>query len=764
MRPIITAAIAAMLMASAPLYAQSKIGLASQAAMRSHRLQKQGLLRTPSQQPQAQWAGAFVTLADGASASDLEGVEGVTVRSVRGNIALVTVDYDHIEALAALEAVTSLNLSRQVNPALDHARAESGVEAIHQGTDLPKAYTGQGVLTGIYDTGFDIHHPNFANPDGTTRVDMLAHLRMNTAGTALLETCYTSDPNDNNEDIERFTTDNRQAYHGSHTLGIMSGAFTGTVTAATPSGEGAATLTQISNPYYGVATGANIAVGCGDLNDMCIGYGVDYIVSYAEYLQQPCVINLSLGSNLGSHDPNSQMNKFLDFAVEQTGAIICVSAGNEGDMPLAVTKTLTADDPQLKTFLKPTYTEQPTMRYGQAYIYSDTEQEFELQVVIFNQKRGAIAFRLPLQQTQELGTPLYYASSDFSTGSEIVNTNFDKYFSGYLGLARMVDPDTGRYYAMVDFYFADKEANTDSNYTVGFQIDGQAGQRINAWCDGQFTVFSDLGYADKGWSNGTTDGTISDMACGYNTIAVGSYNTRNEWGGLDGHSYDYKEYFPLGDISLFSSWGTLLDGRTLPHICAPGAAIISSTNSYYTSLLQGETDYLFSATATGANGRKYHWQREQGTSMAAPFAAGVIALWLEADPTLTVEQVKDIMAQTATIDEAVTTTGNPVQWGAGKLNPVEGLKEVIRRSQSGISTLNPDADNRLILQQQGGRITLFLSGQKSLQASVTNLAGQTVLTASATGTDTLSLDGSHLAPGVYIISVNHGQHTRKIVI
>lgn len=41
-----------------------------------------------------------------------------------------------------------------------------------------------------------------------------------------------------------------------------------------------------------------------------------------------------------------------------------------------------------------------------------------------------------------------------------------------------------------------------------------------------------------------------------------------------------KETISAGEVSRFSSYGTLADGRNLPDICAPGASVISSVNTY----------------------------------------------------------------------------------------------------------------------------------------------------------------------------------------
>ena len=141
---------------------------------------------------------------------------------------------------------------------------------------------------------------------------------------------------------------------------------------------------------------------------------------------------------------------------------------------------------------------------------------------------------------------------------------------------------------------------------------------------------------------------------------------------LDGYVYGYNKKgqnddFPAGEISRFSSYGTLADGRNLPDICAPGASVVSSVNTYcVTNPSMGYTNAALQAKFE-QGGKTYFWHQSLGTSMATPVVAGAIALWLEANPNLTYKDVVRIIKETAVKDNYVTSTGDPVQWGAGKL-------------------------------------------------------------------------------------------------
>ena len=318
-------------------------------------------------------------------------------------------------------------------------------------------------------------------------------------------------------------------------------------------------------------------------------------------------------------------------------------------------------------------------------------------------------------------------------------------------MAWSYDYDTGNFYTLVDCYAVnDATNNATGNYVIGFIAKGEEGQQLHAYCDGTFAWLSNNNIA--GWDDGSYNGTISDMACGLSTISVGSYDTSDHWAALDGGLYKANWNPVVGHVSSFSSYGTLADGRNLPLVLAPGAVIMSSSNTHYVNAGYGNKA-TSGATAKGADGTTYYWENNSGTSMASPYVAGSIALWLEADPSLTVADVQDIIAQTAVIDDDLQGA-DPVQVGAGKFDAYAGLKEVLRRrAQSGVREAQA-AGSRLVVSQRGERmVSVFLPGANALQVEVFSLAGVPVLRGEAQGDEAL-LDVSSLQRGSYVIRVN----------
>lgn len=101
-------------------------------------------------------------------------------------------------------------------------------------------------------------------------------------------------------------------------------------------------------------------------------------------------------------------------------------------------------------------------------------------------------------------------------------------------------------------------------------------------------------------------------------------------------------------LAYFSSRGTTADGRIKPDVVAPG--------------------YKISAAAKGTtNG----YVAYSGTSMATPFVAGTVALMLDANPTLTPNQVKTTIQNNST---DWGRAGKDIDYGWGQLRGYDAIK------------------------------------------------------------------------------------------
>lgn len=768
------------LAATIPVVAQSKLDPASRAQLRDEKVIRNiAFPKVASVNSYGSSAGteapsvrcAFVILENGASAGDLE-AEGMTVRSVRGNIALVEFPASDIERLSSLDCIRSMQLPRAVRSKMDRVRTLTGIDKIHSGEGLPQAYTGAGVVTGIVDNGFDPLHVNFLDNDGMTRVQQMTFVGQINTGEVVMYQWYPSTMSD-------FIYDTASTFHGTHTAGIMAGNYRGKIsTPVYDESTGGYELSEIDNPYYGVATGSDIVMASGDLNDYFIALGCESILDYAFDNNKPAVINLSLGGNTGSHDGTSTISLYLDKVIEDTqvNTIVCMSSGNEGDLDIVLKHEFTTDDEEVKTILLPMYAGNENAknpRAGSLEIYSEDDSPLEFQAIVVNRVTGRPALRLTCAGNTD-NQMTYWASEEGAVTDDEINTSFALRFRGYIGVGSGIAASSGRYRGIFDYYTLDAPSgNPTGQYVLGLLVKGKAGQKVEIYGDGTTTTFSDCGMAAKGFVSGTTDGTISDMATGSRPIVVGSYNVRDNWASLDGNLYGYEGMFSSTTVSDFTSYGTLRDGRQLPDICAPGATVISSTNQYYINYLMtpgedGDADLAVQnalaviQASTTSGGRQHSWQQCVGTSMASPVVAGAIALWLEADPTLTNDEAKEIIKSTAIRDADFTNANEKQvkQFGAGKFDAYAGLKEVIRRA--GVVAVSAD-NSRLMVTPVGSRsYEVFYPGVSSVDMKLYSLDGRLVVASVADGDEGL-LDASSVASGVYILNVNDTESVKLII-
>lgn len=150
-----------------------------------------------------------------------------------------------------------------------------------------------------------------------------------------------------------------------------------------------------------------------------------------------------------------------------------------------------------------------------------------------------------------------------------------------------------------------------------------------------------------------------------------------------------------GDLASFSSRGTPreerlanedpLDDFDAPTITAPGTGRAFESNASRFSAAMVSTRSTSNITANGLTDDTElplamipFYTQISGTSMATPFVAGTIALMLDADPTLTPDEIKSILTETA------TKMPGRDDWevGAGYLNAYAAVDKVFNRSRS----------------------------------------------------------------------------------
>ncbi len=152
--------------------------------------------------------------------------------------------------------------------------------------------------------------------------------------------------------------------------------------------------------------------------------------------------------------------------------------------------------------------------------------------------------------------------------------------------------------------------------------------------------------------------TITNPAMADSAIAVGAWTQRREWTNFQGQLVPYSS-FTTGTLAPFSSLGPRIDGTQKPNIVAPGAATISTRESV-AGLAINTSNIIdndgFNLDGSGPANYYVMW----GTSMASPHAAGLAALVLEDQPSLTPAQLKQALTSTAS---QADTPDNSVGYG-----------------------------------------------------------------------------------------------------
>ena len=719
--------------------AQSNINLAGQNLLRKYKLeQNHGIVPSSvspiaietTQLKKGDNIAVIVELGEDATIEDLE-LAGAKVLKQRENLAIVTLPIDQVEDFAKNKAVKRVQFGTKMHANLDKARAATSTSWAHLGMMVDHKYTGAGVVTGLMDQGIDPNHVTFMNSDQSASRVKRVWTFMGKDGSF--------DAYETPEAIASFTTDMKDETHGTHVAGILAGGYE----------------SNRNLPYYGVAKGSDIAMSEGLLSDINIIYGVENIIEYAQAEGKPAVVNLSLGNNVGPHDGTDLFSQYLDILGKY--AVICVSAGNEGNDKIVLKKTFTESDKQLKSFVSETVYE--GLHAGTIEFWGTNDKPFSVTAMVYDAVADTVVYKMPTIN-KSMETPdgkewIYVSNGSNYTFGDLSDPNFDKAFKGtdgsYIGVAASVDGYNNRYNAVIDYYLQNTAANT-GNYVMAFVVEGENGQQVYVYTDGSYSEFSTKNL--KGWDEAVTDGTISNMACAKNVIVVGSFNSR-------AYGAEAEK-----EVSSYSGYGTLIDGRELPHICAPGCMIFSAANSsYIQSLISSgknqESDFAYKATV---NGKSHYWLGMAGTSMASPFFAGAVALWLEANPYLERDDVLAIAQESASKDSYVTNSLNPVKWGAGKLNVIEGLKLAIA-SKAGISDVLTEEKRIIVTSNGDNRYEVFVAGEDNLNATLYNMSGVPVLNTTSQD-ETIMVDASNLVKGVYVLSIQGetAKYTKRILV
>lgn len=521
-------------------------------------------------------------------------------------------------------------------PVLDSTRILTFVDEVHgiRPSDLPRALTGNGILIGIIDTEFDTHHPAFLDQDGNTRFIALWNQNATSLGK----------PNRFGYGLIK----NHSELQKDSLFGLVEDHVHGTMMASIAAGS------ERTYDFYGMAPDAMIAAVMYSTQISNISDGISWIFSLADSLDVPCVINLSIGISYGPHDGTSLFDSFVD-SVSGPGRIVVGAAGNDYNRRTHSQFKLAPNDSQ-GTWLAPKLASSgsDTFYNSGIDIWGEKSKFFSIQPLFIDTSTKKVkSFR----KTTLKSTTIEYEDS-------LVWENTD----GSTDIARMfikAEPSSNLndkphvlvyFQALRPYLFAGITVTNgkDSCNIHAWHVHKQALRKLNT--DGFYSGNAEFSVNEVG-------GTAKRI------ISAGAYigrATLKYWNDSIEVSTDNK-----GDITHFSGTGPTVDGRIKPEIAAPGWRIVVAMSRSS----QPDLTPVIWPDISRKSGR---YAEATGTSGSAPVVAGIVALMLQVNPTLTPETALKCIQKSAIQDQWTGDITTPInRWGAGKINAAAAIQEVI---------------------------------------------------------------------------------------
>lgn len=676
--------------------------------------------------------------------TDVESL-GVKLNTEAGNFFTALIPINKLENLFGVDGIVSVEIAEKVHSTMDSARALTNVNQVHAGTGLPQAYTGNGVIVGVIDGGFDYTHPNFRNlSTQQTRISRVWEQN----GPTTLPAPYGTEYVGSTAILNRMRDEINES-HGTHVAGIAAGS--GGVSA--------------NSALRGVAYDSEIVLVSSATTQGALD-GISYIFQQATLQGKPAVINISQGTHIGPHDGTSSFDSMCNNLVGP-GKLLVGSAGNEGSDEIHLSKTFSSTNNICYSFID-NFLQNNLNTNGVSLIdvWGEVGKNFEISVnvvKIINNQIQLIDYT-PYYSTTVNNPSISTTLQDSDTSSSVDVTQIE--------LQTETNSTNQKPHAMI---FINNSAQDDNNHYILFEIKSSNGT-VNSWItpkNPDFTnsnrpvKFTNFSIANTLYINGDTNMTVGEIGgTGNSIISVGAYTSKNTWTSFSGQSQSLNlpnQNTPnvLNQIADFSSKGPTADGRIKPDITAPGnilASSVSRFDSNYVSTSPRTVARLFDAT------NNWFFGMMEGTSMSSPMVAGIIALWLQAKPNLTVAQIKNILQNTADTDP-FTGTGSAIPnntWGRGKIDAYGGIQYI--NQFLNVDTF--DTTNNFIVYPNPTSSKVFITSKEYVSTyEIYNALGQKVQEGNFNAVlEQEELDLTALQNGMYILNLKADNLNKTIKV
>ncbi|GMU23640.1 MAG: hypothetical protein AMXMBFR13_37180 [Phycisphaerae bacterium] len=506
--------------------------------------------------------------------------------------------------------------------AMDQVRLETQTDAAVGKYNV----SGEGVIVAILDRGIDWRHPDFINPDGTTRIKWL--LDMSNAGP---NPCDPGDP----PPVEYSEADINDALAGGPPIDSRDAVGHGTVTAGLAAGNGRAFG---GGKYRGMAPEADLIIvkltseGApahdGELAEAffqgCNHTALEWLDQKLTALGRPCVALINSGTQWGPIDGTSAVSRQIDevFGEHRSGRIYVAASGDEGGYD---------------THAGGDYSDAPT-------------------VVRFTKSNLDPAFLMLWYR----GEAPAAVSISFDDGTVVGPVVPGEYVTGQDGISIYTyDPPGTEFYPW---------QSTSGDYAVWMYISGHIGGGTFEIAGlgpqtGRFDLYAPGVSAVITFDDHLVPGRLTDYSATQSAIVAGAHVSRTSYNDIDGFLRFADDEGLTGELWTHSAGGPTRDGRIGVDLTAPGhnAFAAYAPDSYWAT-------FRYNLIEDGDG-----WYGRAGaTSGSAPIVVGAVALLLDLCPRLSAAQARQILRDTA-VEDGFTGSVPNLEWGFGKLNMLAAM-------------------------------------------------------------------------------------------
>ena len=632
-----------------------------------------------------------------------------------GNIYSISSSISSIKNLSKQKSVKRIEYTQHhLQMMADTMVYRNRVKDIKLGTaPLTQSYDGTGVTVGIIDSGTDFNHPDFKDASGNSRIKFLWDMTLPVAVNTPTPFGYGQEWTNSEIDLGLCTHDDAPHYgHGSASAGIAAGNGLG------------------SGRFEGMAPKADIIVVALDFNrpGFTISDALQYIVTKAQQIGQPFVVNASVGDYYGSHDGTDLETQIIKGMIANIpGRAMVASCGNGGDFAWHVGYDVVPTDTNF------------TWVYFNNVVdlteYADTLQikNVMYSVGVNNPNNLTNLGRIPFK-------PYNYALNTVMSDTIYNNTN-------RIGIVESIASINT--FGVYELYISIKPDSL--GYLWRMEHTGTG--RIDSWnfnyiVDGLPTVaeYPDMIHYKMA---DTLSTIVSGFQCSDEIITVANYANRAEY--IDVNNTVQSTGEIAGHIAESSSRGPTRDNRVKPDIAATGASILTCNDMDRIAQFITNSPSVVSQDSLHVPAG--------GTSASSPAVAGFVALYLQKNPTATNQQIRQAIINCAYSDVFTGATLPNVRFGYGKLDGFAAMS--CGTIVTNVNLVNKDSHIKVLPNPLTTETNLVFTNDEPKTIKLYNAAGQLVFSDDCKSSN-YTLKRHNLPAGLYLLMSEEKNTVHKV--